>query len=486
MAHSQQFLRTKIVCTLGPASSSRETIDQMIKAGMNVARLNFSHATPEEHLRRMNKVREASKAIGKPVAILQDLPGPKLRVGRLKGDAATLKSGSYFTLTSREVEGDSSIAFVNYPDLSSEIRAGDAIYLADGSINLRVVEVAGADVRCRVIAGGQLLSGKGVNIPDRPLKVPALTERDAKYLNFGLENGVDLVAVSFVRTAEDVKRPGDIISSRGSKAMVIAKIEKKDGVKNIQEIVEAADGVMVARGDLGVEMALERVPLVQKDIIRTCNLAGKPVITATQMLESMVENPFPTRAEVADVANAVFDGTDAVMLSEETAVGKHPVEAVKVLSRVAREAERALPYKETMRQRRALLHPLQEDAISLSASELALDIGAVAVVAPTRTGSTARRISKFRGPQPIIALTENETVTRQLELSWGVHPVLWRGLERPSEIFRNAERAVLDLRLGKVGDRIVVVAGDPSGPLGRTDMVKVQVLGENSSKNRKN
>jgi pyruvate kinase len=457
----------------------------MVRAGMNLARLNFSHGTPDEHMDRMNIVRVASKAIGKPVAILQDLPGPKLRVGRLKGDVATLKSGSFFTLTSRDTEGDSSMAFVNYPDLSSEVRVGDAIYLADGSISLRVAAVTGNEVTCRVVVGGQLLSGKGVNIPDRPLRVPALTERDTKHLNFGLDNDVDAVAVSFVRTAEDVKRPKDIIRRKGSKAMVVAKIEKKDGVRNIKGIVEEADGIMVARGDLGVEMALERVPLVQKDVIRACNLAGKPVITATQMLESMVENPFPTRAEVADVANAVFDGTDAVMLSEETAVGKHPVEAVRVLSRVAREAEKALPYQETMRRRRALLHPVQEDAISLSASELAFDIGAVAVVAPTRTGSTARRISKFRGPQPIIALTENETVMRQLGLSWGVHPVLWKGLERPSEIFRNAERAVLDLKLGKIGDRIVVVAGDPSGPLGRTDMVKVQVLGESTPKTLK-
>jgi len=485
MTFSQGFVRTKIVCTLGPASSSRETITRMIEAGMNVARMNFSHGTPDEHLERMKLVRATSRVTGRPVAVLQDLPGPRLRIGRLKHGVVLLNSGSYFTLTSREVEGDSSVVSVNYPSLPSEVRVGDAIYLADGSISLRVVETAGTEVRCRVVVGGQLLAGKGVNIPNRPSKISVLTEEDAKHLKFGLENGVDAVAISFVRKAEDIQYPKNIARSEGSNAMVIAKIEKSEGVRNIRKIVEAADGVMVARGDLGVEVALERVPLVQKEIIKRCNLAGKPVITATQMLESMVENPFPTRAEVADVANAVFDGTDAVMLSEETAIGKHPVEAVRVLSRVARETEKALPYREIMRQRRELLHPIQEDAISLSASELAFDIGAVAIVAPTRTGSTARRISKFRGPQPIIALTENEAVMRQLELSWGVHPVLWSKLERPTEIFRNAERAVLNLKLGKIGERIIVIAGDPSGPLGRTDMVKVQILGESLSQPRK-
>ena len=464
-------LATKIVCTIGPASSSPGVLSHMIRAGMDIARINFSHGTYEEHLKSIKTIRKVSHNLRRPVAILQDLPGPKLRVGKLAVEPLHLGRHDTVTLTIRPSKAKGKIP-VAYPDLPKTVRRRDVIYLSDGSIRLEVVRTSRDEVEARVLVGGDLVSGKGVNIPRLRARVPAVTGEDREHLDFGLENNVDIVAVSFVQKADDIRTARKVAQEKGKEIFAVAKIEKREAVENLEEIVKEADGVMVARGDLGVELNLERIPIVQKRIIFEANRQAKPVITATQMLESMIASATPTRAEVTDVANAIIDGSDAVMLSEETAVGKYPTEAVRVLQKVAQETERFLP-KEMTQQRRAWHENSQEDAIAFAACETALQISAAAIVTPTRTGKTARRVSKYRPPLPILALTAHEHIEKQLLLSWGVQTVK-REIGSTETSFEAAEKTVKSLKLARKGDTIVIVSGDPKGPMGRTDLLKIQ------------
>ena len=464
-------LATKIVCTIGPASSSPGVLGHMIRAGMDVARINFSHGTYEEHLKSIKTIRKVSHSLRRPVAILQDLPGPKLRVGKLASDPMHLRRLDTITLTTKPSKAKGKIP-VAYPDLPKAVRKGDMVYLADGSIRLEVLRTTRDEVEARVLVGGDLVSGKGLNLPRLRTRVPAITREDREHLHFGLENNLDIVAVSFVQRAEDIRMARRVAEEKGREIFVVAKIEKKEAVEDLEDIVKEADGVMVARGDLGVELSLERIPIVQKRIIFEANRSAKPVITATQMLESMISSPSPTRAEVTDIANAIIDGSDALMLSEETAIGGYPVEAVRVLQKVAQETERYLP-KEITQQRRMWHENSQEDAIAFAACETALQISAAAIVTPTRTGKTARRVSKYRPPLPIVALTSHADVERQLLLSWGVQTVR-REIESTDTIFTEAEKTVQRLKLARKGNTIVIVSGDPKGPMGRTDLLKIQ------------
>ncbi|OLC64343.1 pyruvate kinase, partial [archaeon 13_1_40CM_4_53_4] len=410
-------------------------------------------------------------SLRRPVAILQDLPGPKLRVGKLASDPMHLRRLDTITLTTKPSKAKGKIP-VAYPDLPKAVRKGDMVYLADGSIRLEVLRTTRDEVEARVLVGGDLVSGKGLNLPRLRTRVPAITREDREHLHFGLENNLDIVAVSFVQRAEDIRMARRVAEEKGREIFVVAKIEKKEAVEDLEEIVKEADGVMVARGDLGVELSLERIPIVQKRIIFEANRSAKPVITATQMLESMISSPSPTRAEVTDIANAIIDGSDALMLSEETAIGGYPVEAVRVLQKVAQETERYLP-KEITQQRRMWHENSQEDAIAFAACETALQISAAAIVTPTRTGKTARRVSKYRPPLPIVALTSHADVEKQLLLSWGVQTVR-REIESTDTIFTEAEKTVQRLKLARKGNTIVIVSGDPKGPMGRTDLLKIQ------------
>ncbi|HET9219814.1 MAG TPA: pyruvate kinase, partial [Terriglobia bacterium] len=412
--------RTKIVCTIGPASDSEETITKLIASGMNVARLNFSHGTTDYHRGIIDRLKKIRKALRKPVAILMDLQGPKIRIGKIRSGSAVLRPGQKFILTTSSVAGDERRVSVSLKSLPYEVAAGHPILLADGNIELRVERVSAPEVICRVVVGGTLSSQKGMNLPAADVEVESITPKDRKDIEVGVDAGVDAVAVSFVRNAADIKAVKAVLKKTGGRLPVIAKIEKQAAVNNIDRILDVADGIMVARGDLGVEIDLERVPLVQKSIIQKCNTLGKPVITATQMLVRMVENPRPTRAEAADVANAVLDGTDAVMLSEETAIGNYPVEAVQMMDRIVRTAETSLD-------RRKFEHVEEmgniRDSITRSSYYIAKEIGVRAIVTPTWSGSTANLVARFRPKQPILATTPNETTLDFLSFSWGVVPL---------------------------------------------------------------
>jgi len=467
-------IATKIVCTIGPASSTPKVLSQMIRSGMDVARINFSHGTYEEHQKNIKTIRQVSRRLHRPVAILQDLPGPKLRVGKLAVDMLHLRKLDRIILTNKPTTAKTKIPIL-YPDLPKAVKKGDMIFLADGSIRIEVLRTRKEEVEGRVLVGGELVSGKGVNLPRLRIRVPAITSEDREHLKFGLENDVDIVAVSFVQKAEDIRTAKKIAEESHQKIFVVAKIEKREAVEDLERIIQESDGVMVARGDLGVELNLERVPIIQKKIIHESNRMGKPVITATQMLESMLSSPTPTRAEVTDIANAIIDGSDALMLAEETAVGNYPVESVRVLEGVAQETERFLP-KEIAPQRIAWHDASQEDAIAYAACETALQVSAKAIVTPTRTGKTARRIAKYRPPLPIVALTSHEKVQKQLLLSWRVQTVLTKEFDSTEAIFREAEKTVVGLKLAKKGDRIVIVSGDPKGPTGRTELLKIDTI----------
>ena len=467
---------TKIVCTIGPASSTTAKIGRMIEAGMNVARLNFSHGTVEEHATQIRLIRTVSKQKRAAIGILADLPGPKIRVGKISPEPVELKVGSQLTLTARRLIGNQRIVSVSHPSILRQLRKGDRVFLEDGTVRLEVLYARGEEVVCRIITGGPLSSGKGVNLPDKGIKLGAMTRKDVSLLKFALTEGVDFVGISFVTTSKDLIHARRIIRGAHSKAWVIAKIETRMAVENFANIVKHADGIMVARGDLGVEMNVEAIPMLQKEIIRKSNAVGKPVITATQMLESMVNNPTPTRAEVTDIANAIIDGTDAVMLSEETAVGRYPVEAVGVMRKVAAATERNLKYGALLDARRARLKPIVQESISFSACEVAYALKAGCIVANTRTGLTAHRVSKYRSPVPIVALTYAQPVMNRLSLLWGVYPYRVKKLNTTAEIFTAAKVAARNSGTVKEGDKIVVVCGDPSTPGGMTDLLRVQEI----------
>lgn len=474
------MLKTKIVCTIGPSTSSFETLKALAEAGMNVLRLNFSHGTHESHGKVIELTRELSSELKKPLALLQDLPGPRLRIGSFASSFIHLQDGAEFTLTANQVTGNTQHASINYPNLINEVKTGDKIYLADGTIKLEVVEVGEAGIRCKVLVGGILHSGKGINIPEKKLRLPTITEKDIKGMEFGARHHVDFVALSFVQTARDVNKARELLNRMGSKAGIIAKIERKSAVKDLPRILNVSDGVMVARGDLGVESGFENIPILQKQIIRECNLAGKPVITATQILTSMVTNPNPTRAEVTDIANAIFDGTDALMLSEETAVGQHPVEAVKVMVKVANNAEKNLPYAQILEVRREVLKRTTAGVISYSACQIAADIGAAAIVVPTRSGSSAYRVSMCRPPHPIIALVGNEVLQRRLLLSWGVKPCLFDAQLEEGELPPKVKEALTQHIAPRGAQHLVIVYGGSKTRIGSTNIIKVQMIGRKS------
>ena len=470
--------RTKVVCTLGPASTSRETIAALIGAGMDVARLNFSHGKRESHGDALDLVRSVAAELGRRVAVLQDLAGPKTRVGAIAGGQVILRAGEPFVLTSRDVPGDASAASLTYRDLPNDVAAGDRLLLADGSIELRAEEVTGEDIRTTVVVGGPLSSHKGINLPDRSIKAPILSEKDRADLAYGLERGVDYVALSFVRSADDVKEARTIIDESGSQAGLIAKIEKHEAVENVDSIIELVDGVMIARGDLGVEIPVETVPTVQKRIIEKVNRAGKPVITATQMLTSMVTSPQPTRAEVSDVANAIIDGTDAVMLSEETAVGEHPAGAVAVLSKVAGAQEAVFPYEEWTARLAESADMSPEEAVAHSACRIAEEIDAAAIITFTKSGSTTRLVSKYRPEQPILAMTPDEGTARRLALVWGAVPILTGPASDVDRMERDAVEHAVSGGYARPGDTLVITAGLPLYVPGTTNLIRIATAGE--------
>jgi pyruvate kinase len=470
-----ELRRTKIVCTIGPAVTA-EIFPQLLAAGLNVARLNFSHGTQKEHQVRFDMVRSAARQAGVPVAILQDLAGPKIRVGDIDPEPVELVPGQTFTLTSRPLTGNQKGCSVNTPEVIEATPVGATVLLADGALELEVLEKSPDTLTCRVVVGGPLSSHKGLNLPGVNLPISALTVKDRKDLDFGLNLGVDLVALSFVRSASDVAELKEIITARGLDTPVIAKIEKPDAVDHIKEILAVADGIMVARGDLGVETPLKQVPMVQKFLIAEANRAGKPVITATQMLASMVNSPRPTRAEVTDVANAILDGTDAVMLSEETAVGHYPVEAVRFLDGIARTTEAQFPYDDWLYHRSKQVSDDISDAISFSAVELAKDLKAKAILASTASGTTARLLSRFRPAVPIIAVTTREDTKRRLCLIWGVLPLLIDGLTSVDQMLEVVKIMAIERGHLTSGDRLVITAGTPLGTKGATNLIKADFV----------
>ena len=465
--------KTKIVCTIGPASSSPDTIRAMILSGMNVARLNFSHGSHADHADKIRIIRALAAELNQPVAILQDLCGPKIRVGKIADPGVQLNPGDTFTLTSEDVIGTNGRVAVSYRGLPADVKVGDRLLLADGMMELEVVRSSGSDITTRVVIGGVLTSHKGVNLPTGSMKLETLTAKDRIDLQFGLAQDVDYVALSFVRRAEDVHAIQALIREHGRQTPVVAKIEKHEALDHIDGIVDAADAIMVARGDLGVEIPLENVPNIQKMIVHKANRRGRPVIIATQMLRSMVDAPRPTRAEAADVANGVLDGADAVMLSEETASGSYPVEAVKFMSNIARAAEEQFPYQRYLKQMR---HLDISQSVAAAACNLAENLGAAAIVATTRSGATARHVARFRPRGRIIALSPSEKTVRRLAMSWGCIPCYLGLTEDTDEMIESAAESVL--RTGHVhsGDLVVITGGRPLYASGTTNMLWVKRL----------
>ncbi len=462
--------RTKIVCTIGPASSSPDMLRRLIQTGMDVARLNFSHGTHAEHARVITAIREIAAELAVPVAILQDLQGPKVRLGKFRGGQARLAAGAEFSLTTRAVEGTAALASVTYDHLPQDVKPGDRILLVDGLIELRVLDVTEDTVRCRVVTGGDIGDHKGINLPGVAVSARSLTAKDEEDLRFGISQGVDAVAVSFIRGPENVVEVKALIAECGGDLPVVAKLEKPEAVQCLDAILDVADGVMVARGDLGVELPLEDVPLVQKEIIRQARVRAMPVITATQMLESMVNNPRPTRAEASDVANAILDGTDAVMLSAETAAGKYPVETVEVMARIAARAETALPdLTATIARDSSFPHVISE-----AACRAASEVKARAIVAFTRSGFTARLLSKYRPAAPIFAFSPSEAVQRRLSVHWGVVPKTIHSVLNTDQLVEEIEQLLLAEGTVAVGDALVFVAGAPLFVQGTTNLVHLR------------
>ncbi|MCP4115399.1 MAG: pyruvate kinase [Desulfobacteraceae bacterium] len=465
--------RTKIVCTIGPSSQSPDVLRELIQSGMNVARMNFSHGTHDEHLKKIERIRQISRELDTPVAILQDLCGPKIRTGIIEGAGIELVPGKELILTNEEITGTGNRVSVSYANLPQEVKTGDSILLADGMFELSVKDKTATDIFCEIVHGGLLTSHKGINLPGTSLSIPALTEKDKEDLSFGLKNDVDFVALSFVKSSDDVMEIKDLIKAAGKDTPVISKIEKHEAIENIDKIMEATDGIMVARGDLGVEIPLEDVPGIQKMLVKKAVGAGKPVIIATQMLRSMVDSPRPTRAEAADVANAVLDGTDALMLSEETANGDFPVEALGYMAKIALKAE------DNYRHDKFLEVPETPDiaaSVSYAASVLAESLHAKAIVASTKSGFTAKQISRCRPDAEIIALSPDKRALRQLCLCWGCVPSYICDPKDTDEMIEKGTGGALRTGLVREGDTIIITAGHPMWVPGTTNMVKVKQI----------
>ena len=469
--------KTKIVCTLGPSTDREGVLREMIQAGMNVARFNFSHGTHAEHKARLDALKALREELDAPVAAMLDTKGPEVRLKDFAGGRVHLTAGQEFTLTTVQVEGDAHRCSITYGELPGDVKAGDTILLDDGLVRLTVLETSETEIRCRVENDGDMKNHKGVNVPGVRLNMPYMSQQDRDDLLFGAEQGFDYVAASFVRSAADVRELRRVLDKAGSRMRIIAKIENQEGVSNLPEILDAADGIMVARGDMGVEIDFAEIPLIQKNMIARCVACGKPVITATQMLDSMMENPRPTRAEISDVANAVFDGSSAVMLSGETAAGKYPVDAVKTMARIAEQAEQdafaADIYKNIWH---AMDHSDNTNAVSAAACTMAEQTYAQAIIADTSTGKAARRVAKYRPAQMILAATPSEKVYHQLALVWGVYPLRTQPVDSVDVLFHCAIEKAKELGYLHSGDTVVMTAGIPLNTHGSTNMVKVQTI----------
>jgi pyruvate kinase len=468
--------RTKIVCTIGPATASAAVIERLIKTGMNVARLNLSHGTASQHARYIQTVRRVSRRLGTLVAILIDLAGPKYRVGSIDGGSAELKKGAGVVLTTRRVTGNTSLIPVSLATFPRMVKAGDTILIDDGAFQLKVTAVSDTEVESRVVVGGRLTPGRGIVVPGMPSSGPYLNRQLKEQLEFAAGQEPDYLALSFVGEPDDVEQVRAALGEKGAAIPIISKIERGQAVRNFDSLLAVSDAIMVARGDLGVDIPLPKIPLVQKEIIRKCNRAGKPVITATQMLESMILAARPTRAEVTDVANAILDGSDAIMLSAETSIGKYPVGAVRIMAQIARETERQLPYESVHAERGQWLNPHTDEIIGYAAGHSAHQLKAAAIVAFTQSGSTAQRVAKYRPRMPIIAITPSRAVCRRVLLSWGVQPYQIAGVSAVDDIFALADRVVKELGLAQADDLVVITAGIPVGIPGSTNLLKVETV----------
>lgn len=470
--------KTKIICTIGPASESEQVMRELILEGMNVARFNFSHGTHEEHLEKLATLKKLREELDKPVAALLDTKGPEIRLGLFKEGKVELKAGQLFTLTTRDVEGDEQIVSITYKNLVNDIHEGSRILLDDGLLELIVEHHTETDIICKVVNGGFISNRKGVNVPGVHLTMPYISEKDRADIIFGVENGYDFIAASFVRSAEDVLEIRRILQEKNCNSIrIISKIENMEGVENIDEIIQVSNGIMIARGDMGVEIPFEEVPVLQKQIIDKVCAAGKQVITATQMLDSMMKNPRPTRAEATDVANAIYDGTSAIMLSGETAAGLYPIEALKTMVKIAERTENDIDYDQRFRERATEHKPDVTNAISHATCTTAMDLNASAIITVTKSGSTAYMISKYRPGAPIIGGSTEDRVCRQMNLSWGVIPVKVQEMVNTDDLFEHAVDCAMKSGVVKQGDLTVITAGVPLGVAGTTNMVKVHVAG---------
>lgn len=477
--------KTKIVCTIGPASESEEMLEKLMLAGMNVARLNFSHGSHEEHKGRIDTIRKVSSKLNKNIGILLDTKGPEIRTHNMKDGLIELTKGSEVTVKTTEVEGTKEAFSVTYEKLAEDVEVGSTILLDDGLIELTVksVDIAKGEVHCDVQNTGELKNKKGVNLPGVKVNLPGITDKDASDIRFGIEEGVDFIAASFVRRPSDVLDIRAILEEKENNVIkIIPKIENEEGIENIDEILQVSDGLMVARGDMGVEILPEAVPMVQKQLIQKCNKLGKPVITATQMLDSMQRNPRCTRAEASDVANAIYDGTDAVMLSGETAAGLYPEEAVRTMQNIAVAAEDAQDYKKLLSDRSKMIDTNLVNAIGVSVAHTALNLNVESIVAATESGATAQTISKYRPHSHIIAVTPNETTARHMTLVWGVLPVVKKGKQTTDELLNNAVSTAVKTGLVDNGDLIIITAGVPTGETGTTNLMKIHLVGDELAK----
>ena len=472
--------KTKIVCTIGPASESPEVLEQLVRNGMNVARLNFSHGSHEEHLEKIKTIKRLRRKLNVPLGLMLDTKGPEIRIGRFEEKEYFLKPDDTFTITTRDVIGNKDIVSVSYEGLPNDVEKGSIISVDDGLIQLEVMEIKdGTDIVCRVQNNGVISNNKGVNLPGRVTNLPAITPKDVDDIKFGIENGIDMIAASFIRKKEDIYDIRKVLEDHGGEdILILSKIESQEGVDNIDEIIEASDGIMVARGDLGVEIRTELIPLVQKEVIRKCNKAAKPVITATQMLDSMQRNPRPTRAETTDVANAIIDGTDCVMLSGETAAGKYPVEAVKTMRDICITTELSDDFEENIYQAEIDRKITTTNAISKSTCTIASQLNAKAIITCTASGNTAKAVSKFRPKTNIIACTIDEKVARRLSVSWGVYPIIVEKAHETDELIERAIVGALKENYVQEGDLTVLTAGIPLGVSGTSNLIKVHVIGD--------
>lgn len=476
--------KTKIVCTIGPASESEEMLEKLMNAGMNVARLNFSHGSHEEHKARINTIRKVAKRLNKTIGLLLDTKGPEIRTHNMKDGLIVLEKGKEVIVSMNEVEGTPEKFSVTYENLINDVNIGSYILLDDGLVELQVKEINKdkGEVKCDILNTGELKNKKGVNLPGVKVNLPGITDKDADDIRFGIKENVDFIAASFVRRPSDVLDIRQILEEEKAEITIFPKIENQEGIDNIEEILEVSDGLMVARGDMGVEIPPESVPMVQKDLIRKCNKLGKPVITATQMLDSMQRNPRATRAEASDVANAIYDGTDAVMLSGETAAGQYPEEAVKTMRNIAVSAEAAQDYKKLLSDRTKLVETSLVNAIGVSVAHTALNLNVKAIVAATESGSTARTISKYRPHSDIIAVTPSEKTARQCAIVWGVNPVVKEGRKTTDALLNTAVATAVETGRVSNGDLIIITAGVPTGEKGTTNMMKIHLVGDEIAK----